>query len=282
MKGINIVLTLTLLLFIIFFKKPCNKVEKYVDVYSNLNYVSKILWINLDRSPERRSYMERLLELCNVDNERVSGVDGTNVDVFSILEKLKKPLFQKLENDEITYRSMKTSEAGCTLSHIKAINSLYNEKGKYFLICEDDISLENLVYFSNTSLEKIIKNAPDFEILTLNKIMNRSLKNEYTLWDKKLEVYGTACYIITKNGIDKITNLCKYDYDNKFKFNINEKDDFNVADIYLYEILNTWIYKFNYVNTLDQTSTIHDDHLDFHKISTKANLHLIKYNQNYL
>ena len=282
MNGINIILITTLLVLLIF-KKPCGKVEKFKDVYSNLNYLSKIVWINLDRSPERRSYMDRLLELCNVNNERISAVDGKNFDVFSILGNLRTvPQYKDFYNGKVIYRKMKTSEVGCTLSHIKAINLLNNEPGEYFMICEDDISFENLVYFPNTSLEKIIKNAPDFEILILNKIMNKSLKNEYTLWNEKLEAYGTACYLITKKGVNKIINICKYNNGNNFKFNKNEKNNLNVADIYLYEMLNTWIYKFNYINTLDQTSTIHDNHLDFHKTSTKANLDLIKYNQDYL
>ena len=40
-------------------------------------------------------------------------------------------------------------EFACLLSHIKAITSLKDTDGNYFMICEDDISLKNTILFKN-------------------------------------------------------------------------------------------------------------------------------------
>lgn len=45
-------------------------------VYSKINGISSINWINLDRSPDRRKNMESLLNNVNVPKNRISAIDG--------------------------------------------------------------------------------------------------------------------------------------------------------------------------------------------------------------
>ena len=106
--------------------------EKFSNNYYKINGIDKIVWINLDRSVERKKNMESLLNQTNIPHQRISGIDGQKINV------------NKITNDLIMDKKMSLGEIGCTLSHIKSINALKNEKGNYFMVCEDDIGFDNL------------------------------------------------------------------------------------------------------------------------------------------
>jgi GR25 family glycosyltransferase involved in LPS biosynthesis len=175
--------------------------------------------------------------------------------------------------------TMSKSEIGCTLSHIKAINYLKNIEGEYFLICEDDITLVNIDLIPKT-LEEIIINAPKFDILLIHKIYCRHLSKIYTNWNREYNknnnnyaICSTAGYVISRSGINKICeDVCSYDSNtNKFTF----YKQISVADIFLYNYTNTWVYKYNYISTRDEDSVIHDSHIEYHKKSSKIQLDVI-------
>ncbi len=236
-----------------------------------INFISKIAWINLDRSTDRSNYMNNILKDINIKNERISAIDGKFNNVESIVSKLN--LNRKLSNTEIA----------CTLSHIKAINSFKNEHGDYFMVCEDDISFSNLVHFRNVDLQKIIKSAPNFDVLLLNKTCRYMDLFQDTYIEWRPIIYSAVCYIVSKEGVKKLTNAAKYISDDKFEFDTNVCDFFDVSDYYIYSILNTWVYKYNFISTSeDQDSTIHNENLDFHKLSNKLNLDLILKNKHLL
>jgi GR25 family glycosyltransferase involved in LPS biosynthesis len=222
--------------------------------YYKINFISKILWINLERSVDRKNYMENLLKNINIENIRINAIDGKNDNIRNIINI---PFTRDLSNYEIA----------CTLSHIKAINYLNKIDGNFFMICEDDITLNNLILF-NTNLNDIILNSPEFDILILNKIYLNNLKNLYEKWnDYNIDlISGTACYIISRKGINKIIKNAEYLENNNFIF--NQDKFFDVADIYLYKNLETYVYKYNFIGTIDKDSTIHNDHVNHHTLST--------------
>ena len=75
-------------------------------------------------------------------------------------------------------------------------------------------------------------------------------------------VAGTVAYIINKNSIHKILNLIDYNkINNTFDININ---NITPADYFLYQNCNTYVYKYNFINCLNKTSIIHEDHLSLH------------------
>lgn len=43
-----------------------------------LDNFPKVLWINLNSSEERRSYMENLLKSYNIENTRISAINGVD------------------------------------------------------------------------------------------------------------------------------------------------------------------------------------------------------------
>ncbi len=217
--------------------------------YSKINFINKILWINLERSKTRREYMDNLLKNISVPNIRINAVDGNNI-------KIPKLNFE---------RSLTKYEFACLLSHIKAITSLKDIDGDYFLICEDDISLNNTILFKK-DLKEIIKNCPIFDILMLQSTYFKELNNEYEKWSdyyKKKPLCFIGCagsYIISRSGINKIIDNVIFIDDNNFIFNDNI-NKINTSDIYLYKLVNTYVYKYNFITSLNIDSTIHSKYL---------------------
>jgi GR25 family glycosyltransferase involved in LPS biosynthesis len=292
MKDSNFILLLILIILTIyFFLDYKNKIENYNSLnvkdkirfllnnknpyeirkikpdLNNINFISGIAWINLDRSTKRKEYMINLLKDINIPNYRISAIDGKAYDdIKSIYGDIS--LQKKLSNSEIA----------CTLSHIKAINYLKDIPGDYFIICEDDINFSNIVLFDK-DLETIIKECPKFDILLLNKTFKNPIKEIYAKWSDYFikepfdHIGSTVCYVISRSGINKIIKNAKYIDNNNFKLNKDHK--LHVSDIYIYENLDTYVYKYDYISTLLEESTIHDNHLDYHKNSDSYQFSII-------
>ena len=207
--------------------------------YSKINFIDKILWINLDSSTYRKTNSEKILKNILIPNKRISAIDGSKL----ILPKLT---FEKI---------ITNYELSCLLSHLKAITSLKNTKGNYFLICEDDFILHNTIFFSK-DLKQIIQNCPTFDILSIQSTFNKELHNEYNKWsdyytENPLSFIGnTGSYIISKSGIDKI--IANNTFINDVNYTLNYP--INVADIYLYKYVDTFVYKYNFISSLNTDS----------------------------
>jgi GR25 family glycosyltransferase involved in LPS biosynthesis len=220
------------------FFNPINNNNFIID-YSKINFIDKILWINLDSSIHRRTNSENILKNIQIPNERISAVDGSKL----ILPKLT---FE---------RNISTYELACLLSHIKAITSLKNTQGNYFLICEDDFMLNNTIFFSK-DLKEIIQNCPIFDILSIQSTFNKELHNEYNKWsdyytDNPLSFIGcTGSYIISKQGINKILANNNFIDDTNYTLHF----PINAADIYLYKYVDTFVYKYNFISSFNTES----------------------------
>ncbi len=216
----------------------CNIKQLDINYYNKINFIDGIVWINLDRSIERKEKLEKILEKINIPNYRICAIDGI---------KLVRPNY----NYE---RTMSSYEIACTLSHLKALKFLSELSGNYFMVCEDDVCFNNLNYFTE-DLEQIIKNAPEFDILMIHKIYLYNLDKEYIDWNEHInknglnyQISGTACYIISRDGINNV---------------LNKTENFDVADIYLYKNMRTFVYKYNFISVQGLDSEIHNDHLNY-------------------
>jgi len=233
-------------------------------INKKINFIDHIVWINLDRSINRKENMEKILLDIEIKNTRINAIDGKLDDVRNMI----CPIETKITDCEIA----------CTLSHIKAINYLNNLEGDYFMVCEDDISFNN-IYLIDEDLETIIKNSPEFDILLLSKIYFNKLDNKYTNWteeknksnDYSTTIWSTGCYIISKKGVNKLCNKVSYE-NNIFEFNNSYID---VADLFLYTELSTYVYKYNFICTVNEDSTIHNDHMDYQRKSAEYQLEVI-------
>jgi GR25 family glycosyltransferase involved in LPS biosynthesis len=223
--------------------------------YNKINFIDGIVWINLDRSINRKNNMKNILKNINIPNYRISAIDGKNNNIQNLLQGINLA------------RNMNNSEIGCVLSHIKAITFLSELNGNYFMVCEDDIEIRN-INFIKDNLKDIINKCPEFDILILHKIYIDIINEEYINWNEHLnklgkdyQIAGTSCYIISRSGINKIINLCKFIDTNNFIFN---KSYLDVSDIFLYENTNTYVYKYNYISISGIESYIHEEHISHH------------------
>lgn len=246
-------------------KNVFNSIENIIsiqDFFKNSN-ISCIQYINLDRSLKRNNDMIRLLSHINIPFFRINALDG------SIKENITKILNR--DNIKNIRKGLTHYEIACTLSHIKAISQLEDKKGDYFMICEDDITFNNLI-LSYKSISQIIKESSKFDILMLSKIFHIELDKLYVSWNHYYSnlhkhIAGTACYIISREGVKKFIKTRGYYDEEKNKF-VNINTQLLEADKYIYQNMNTITYKYNFIRCNDKESTIHKDHIYHHQKCT--------------
>jgi mannosyltransferase OCH1-like enzyme len=253
---LRILILLAILLFLLFITIYFFKTNIYESFEESVDYldgIDVIYWINLDRSTDRREHMEKMF-LDPVFNGktiiRIQAVDGKAPDIDNILNNY----FQNM-NPELK----KTEYAG-TLSHINAIRQFYESNYKIALILEDDTCLDYKPYWNKT-LKHIMEEAPqDWDIIQLEYLLS---------WDRKINIPnemfikngdGAYCssgaYIINKNNVIHV---------------INDRFIQRPIDVYLFDVLNTYIYKYPYFTCITNTnSTIHQDHVEYHDWSKET------------
>jgi len=186
-------------------------------------FVYPVYWINLEKNTNRQTHMIKELNKLNVKHLRISAIDG-----------------KKLTNINISYKTVENNtlgEIGCALSHLKAIETSFNNNDSISIIMEDDVSFKLYKYWDKT-LSDIVNNAPkDWDIIQLNTSnadelwkmhINENIE-EYLEWNE--DYYSCLAYIINKNGMKKV--LSKYD-----KKTIDEEDF--ISDRIIYEECNTY------------------------------------------
>lgn len=112
-----------------------------------------ILYVNLERSRDRRNRMEdmfrefKLLDQCT----RVEAFDGAQI--------VKDPELLAQTVDLPPNHGMNPGEIGCTLSHLRAAEMILESGHEYALVMEDDIHLNYLLQWK-TSIQEIVAQAP--------------------------------------------------------------------------------------------------------------------------
>jgi GR25 family glycosyltransferase involved in LPS biosynthesis len=241
---------------------------------SNLDGVS-VYYINMDKSIERKRFMETQGDKYGFDMTRVAGVDGS---------KLESKTSGSFDVDGVSrtflvepgFQDYSKSELGCTLAHLKAIKTAYDNGDKNILIAEDDLSF-GLLPLWTTDMRTVMKNAPDdWEIIKLYRIKNDCPYDgrDYLPATEK-SCWLTAAYLVNRKGMLKVADMFKHDV--LVIKPIEGVPDLIVADAYIYELLKSYefadadlFYAFNH-NEL--TSTIHESHTDIH---VKQSLESIK------
>jgi glycosyl transferase family 25 len=111
----------------------------------------KTFVINLERSKERRAYIERHLQTLGLDFEIIPGVDG---------RLLSEEDLARLCNLEAIKRSphwLNKGAIGCALSHMKVYERMVEEKLDFAFIIEDDLVLPKTIITDLKEIEKEIK-----------------------------------------------------------------------------------------------------------------------------
>lgn len=231
-----------------------------------LDGVDVIYWINLDRSEDRKTWMEKLFEdpvFQDIRNERISAIDGKKhglIDSFLDIPKKQDG------HTDVVY--------ACLLSHLNAIRQFNNSSHDIALIAEDDICLDFQQYWK-TPIKKVIDNAPnDWDIIQLYYFVGDDfLKKEYTL-NVNSEYPSAVAYLINKKGSKKIIHGLYVN--NKYKLKMEHPHS---ADNYIYRELTSYVYKYPYItHRTENDSTLHQEHVD--TIHTPFKMNAIKAFEN--
>jgi len=212
-------------------------------------FVYPVYWINLEKNTNRQTHMIKELNKLNVKHLRISAIDG-----------------KKLTNINISYKTIENNtlgEIGCALSHLKAIETSFNNNDSISIIMEDDVSFKLYKYWDKT-LSDIVNNAPkDWDIIQLNTSnadelwkmhINENIE-EYLEWNE--DYYSCLAYIINKNGMKKV--LSKYD-----RKNIDS--NIFVSDKIIYKECNTYtLSKPLFLFELKFESTLQEDRIKLKK-----------------
>ncbi|MDY6488861.1 glycosyltransferase family 25 protein [Acinetobacter faecalis] len=91
--------------------------------------------INLDSSTERLAQASAELKKHNIEFERISAVDGRNLDVKTYAA------YNSTRSNAYTGRDLIGAEIGCYLSHKKALETFVSSEHEYALILEDDLDI---------------------------------------------------------------------------------------------------------------------------------------------
>jgi len=300
MKIIISILLISIIIFILclFYSYKSCKLDLYN--HDNFNYKKKMIdklfdnslvvknlcntpiyIINLEQSTNRRDYIQNQLTKYNIKNYKfISAINGNKYLVN------RKPLpYTKISNSFLkTYKVGDTyfkirepdyasnSEVGCTLSHLKAIETAYNDNHEKVIIVEDDINLLPIKTWDKT-LDEFLETAPkDWEA-----IYDGSRKDKH--YNKNIEFikysishpFGAWFYIVNRKGMESILNKFKQD-----KYYILDAYSNNLkrsglsgitADIYIPWLINAYSCKTNFAMVINNefTSTIHDSHTNGHK-----------------
>lgn len=199
-----------------------------------------VYYINLDRSPQRKKFMEDQFNRYNITNyKRITGVDG---------KQLKNTFKDNINGTTFAnnYPELTKNEVGCLLSHLKAIKTAYDNNLDQVLILEDDSSLD-LMFFWEDKLTSLLNklNKPDWEIFQLytgNCINFNSKKCSLQTGEK--DCWGCVAYLINRKGMEKIINFIKTNNQNEIilgkYFNNKLYPTRGQSDIFLYQIAKTY------------------------------------------
>jgi GR25 family glycosyltransferase involved in LPS biosynthesis len=204
-----------------------------------------VLFVNLDRSTERRVFTEAwLLNEAAVPAEKVTRIGGVDASNF-VMEAVKndqlstyitlyadeasseKPKLKKLQARIWQFgMSNKSAIVGCGLSHAKAIAVAYAMGLQEALIIEDDISMTTISDHNNAQviwscLRGMINSLPgDWQILQLFTTiinpdkavaMHNDLMSDQRMWSKRTHCAGDS-YMAWGTGAYMISRAGMHDF----------------------------------------------------------------------
>lgn len=169
---------------------------------------NKILYINLDRRPDREINMQSELKKINFDGsiERIKAVEGRELT----RENISKKLFTDEAIDDIfdknkgMYYILTKGAAGCAMSHYNIYQKIINEctDSDKILILEDDIKIaDNFI----PKLKDYLKEIPDNDILFLGYHLQTTHSTE--VYNPVEKIWGLFGYIINKKAAKEILSV---------------------------------------------------------------------------
>ena len=265
-----------------------------IDTSKNCDFGVKlkypIYYINLDNSIQRRKNMENQFKQYNIRNTtKIKGVLGNTLKCkLNVQEKIDDNL-SFYYNTKFNKKKMNKNEIGCTLSHIKAIKTAYDNGDMISIICEDDISFLLLSFSRIESVDDVIKSTyNDWEIISLSSVTgsnNEPLTKKYIEYTT-INFFCSSAYLISRKGmkslLDKFIINNVIVLDEKYHINYDFRADYMIfVNLKSYVVYPQLIYQLNDLND-PHSSTIHKSHTLKHNNDsiTVINKHISKH-RNY-
>jgi len=163
---------------------------------------TKILYINLDRRPDRNDHINNQLRKINWtgSTERISGIDGRLLNLNDVSHLIGSRASLEANNTEkINFAPgsyMTKGAVGCALSHREAWINILNGNHNKVLILEDDIYFDDKF---NVRLNEYLPNIPDYDLLYIgfHESWTKEKTNDYYRIPNNV-VFGLYGYIVDK------------------------------------------------------------------------------------
>lgn len=157
--------------------------------------------VNLERTPERKVYMNRLLSQFNfLDVSFIKAIDGKCLSEEELTNRFDRKLAYQRYG-----RNLNVGEIGCTLSHYQCYQKILREKLSYVLILEDDVTImkelsiaKELIAHINTNVPTILFLSADYWYYQLKKI------NEKYSIASVFDAVGSYAYLINYAAVKLI------------------------------------------------------------------------------
>jgi GR25 family glycosyltransferase involved in LPS biosynthesis len=255
------------MLYFLYIKKHC----KYVSIQgSSISITMKHYWINMERSVDRRKFMESQFFEHSIENYRISAETPETIKAHDYT------IIRNADSMDCTT----PEEIACILSHLKAIQQGYDEgedEGEsYFCVLEDDITLLNIDF--GKILNYINKKKDDdveiLQLYTSSHPVVIQLYNECFLKDgdggdgsnvivKRTESYpGAVYYLVSRKAARKILDayvVSKNKYDLSYS-------SWTAADNIIYAPVSSYVITYPVAITdIAFGSTLHPEHLPNHE-----------------
>lgn len=260
----NIIIYSIIILFIIFYCINYRPIVKYyidrnfISLYNvdneNINFASllaynnqitpiNMYYINMDKSIERKSrFLDRMQKFNNYNIIRIKAITPEDLHNY----KINIPWYCNV---------MHNKEKACLLSHIKAIQTSYNNNDNYSLIVEDD-----LIINKNINWEYFISVLPDdWEIIQLyyfklpfsnNSQFKTLQKNNFLIKTENI-LLSAAAYLINRKGMEKILKNI-----NNNEINLLNHNKHCLSDYVIYNNINRYILTYPIIKTEELDSTL--------------------------
>lgn len=238
----------------------------------------KYYWINIDKSIERRIFMEEQFKIRGIANQRISAITPETLE--TVIED--KPPYD-CGSCCCIHNNHKDCilEYSCSCSHLKAIKEGYESGAPYFIVCEDDIYFPFEIDFSKM-IEQLPKNFGICQLMVLDEGGNNYLYDEcfkeknliFVKFEHSKRLFSTGFYLISRQGAKQLLDLCTNKETNKFDFRYIE--GWKQADYILYCHINTYTLTLPFCfPILLFISEIHPNHYPFHKSAIEKILSII-------
>lgn len=237
-------------------------------------------YINLDRSAARRRRFEDQLKEFSTHATRIPAVDGRNIDLDVSTQGVDGTYTFKGQKRSVSVRGYLKSgerrlpcskgELGCTLSHLHAIRTAFDNGDALALIFEDDVTFELMPFWPQTLID-IVGSAPSgWEILNLTS--SRACSREGFDVHTPVFDYSAQAYIINRKGMSRLSSLVFHEHTTRFVQDRRiENWEWILADWFLFNTARTYTFltysPFTSFNcTTDHDSTLHPQETPKHQM----------------